>query len=314
MDAYEDEMNGYAEPSDRDIERTLEDRENGAAGDELAELLAGMKVAYVQAPNAQVTSAHLEAIVAEAVPLRLAADAELESASRTNRPTRRFRMTPKRIALLPAAALAALLSTAGLAAAGVTMPSAARAPFSAVGIQLPNQARSSDVHAVIDATQPADRGCAFGQSVAGAASQGQSAAPGTPCDKGVAASHSQAGEHSNTSGTSPAAREKTGAGGQPAGVPPTPPAGQEFGQSTAADAQQNASTEGQAFGQSTSEEAQSLTPGTPPSGAGSTAAPPSGVGSSAAPPPGGGSETGQGDSSAGEGSPVGSTPGGSHIP
>lgn len=298
MDAYEHEMRGYSQPSDPDIGRTLEGRENGTASDELAELLAGLKVACVQTPSTHVASAHLAAIAAEAAPLRLAADAELESASRTHRPTRRFRMTRKRIALLPAAALAALLSTAGLAAAGVTMPSAAKAPFSAVGIELPNQSRSSAVHAVIDATPPTDRGCAFGQSVAAAASQGHSAAAGAPCEQSQAATHGQAGERPDSS---TATAEETGA---PAGVPPTPPAGQEFGQATAATAQQSASTDGQAFGQSTAQSAQDLTPATPPSGAGSSAAPPAS--------PGG--ETEQGGPPTGAGSAASPTPGGSHTP
>lgn len=306
MDAFEDEMRDYSELSDRDIEQALDGRENGTAGDELGELLVGLKAACVQPPSAQVASAHLAAIAAEATPLRLAADAELESASHTRRPTRRFRMTAKRIALLPAAALAALLSTAGLAAAGVTMPTAAKAPFTAVGIQLPNQSRSSAVHAVIDATQPADRGCAFGQSVGAAASQGHSAAAGTPCEKSQAATHSQAVQHSNASDDSSAVAEDTDAGGPPAGVPPTPPAGQDFGQSTAASAQQDASTDGQAFGQSTAQGAQGLTPGTPPADAGSSAGPPANAGG----------ETGQPAPTppTGAGSPADSTPGGSHTP
>jgi hypothetical protein len=314
MDAYEDEMRGYSDLSDSDIEQALDGRENGTAADELAddelaEMLAGLKVACVQPPSPQVASAHLAAIAAEAAPLRLAADAELESANRTHRPARRFRIIRKRIALLPAAALAALLSTAGLAAAGVTMPGAAKAPFSAVGIQLPNQSRSSAVRAVIDATPPSDRGCVFAQSVAATASQGHSAAAGAPCERSQAATHVQAATHSpasghrNASDTSEATTEETGAGGPPTGVPPTPPAGQQFGQSTAASAQQSASTDGQAFGQSTAQGAQNLTPATPPSGAGSSA--------------NAGSETAQGGPAhapSTPGSPARSTPGGSHTP
>jgi hypothetical protein len=188
----------------------------------------------------------------------------------------------------------AFLGTAGLAVAGVTLPDTARAPFDAVGLQLPNQSRASDVHAVIDATQPADRGCAFGQAVAAAASQGHSQAPASACDHGQGAAHSQgAGDQ----GESPA-----NAGAQPGGVPPTPPAGKEFGQSTAADAQQNASTDHQAFGQRTSQGAQDLTPATPPAGADQSGA--SETGGAAASE----AHAGQGQAATGD------SPGGSHVP
>lgn len=258
---------------------------------EAEQVVDALREAYVQAPDRGIRSAHMAAIAAETAPLRLAADAEQRSASRLNRrPTRRFRMTPKRLALLPSALVLAFLGMAGLAVAGVTLPDTARAPFDAVGVKLPNQSRSSDVHAVIDATQPGDRGCAFGHAVAAAASQGRTHAPASACDhaQGDASSQGAADQGENQANT----------GAQPSGVPPTPPAGKEFGQATAADAQQNASTDHQAFGERTSQGAQSLTPATPPAGAGQSG------------------ETGGGASeNASQGqAAAGGSPGGSHVP
>ena len=82
------------------------------------------------------------------------------------------------VATLGAATIAALLGTAGLAAAGVDLPDGATNAFERAGITLPNQAgggqsgehaRSDEVRAVIEATSPSDRGCEFGHSVAEAA-------------------------------------------------------------------------------------------------------------------------------------------------
>ena len=82
------------------------------------------------------------------------------------------------VATLAAAALAVALGTTGLAVAGVDLPDPAAQAFDNAGITLPNQAgggesgehaRSEAVHAVIEATPPSERGCAFGHSVAEAA-------------------------------------------------------------------------------------------------------------------------------------------------
>jgi hypothetical protein len=264
------------------------------------QVVDALRETYVQPPDPGIRSAHMAAIAAETAPLRLAADAQQRSASRLNRqPTRRIRMTPKRLALLPGALVLAFLGTAGLAVAGVTLPDTARAPFDAVGLQLPNQSRASDVHAVIDATQPGDRGCAFGQAVAAAASQGHSQAPASACDHGQGDAQSQGAAHSQGAGDQ--GESQANAGEQPSGVPPTPPAGREFGQSTSADAQQNASTDHQAFGERTSQGAQSLTPATPPAGAGQSSGAEAGGGASEA-------NAGQGQTAAGD------SPGGSHVP
>jgi len=82
------------------------------------------------------------------------------------------------VATLAAAALAVALGTPGLAVAGVDLPDPAANAFEKAGLTLPNQAgggqsgehsRSEAVHGVIEGTQPSDRGCAFGHSVAEAA-------------------------------------------------------------------------------------------------------------------------------------------------
>jgi hypothetical protein len=82
------------------------------------------------------------------------------------------------VATLAAAALAVALGTTGLAVAGVDLPDPAQEAFENAGITLPNQAgggesgehaRSEGVRAIIEATPPSERGCAFGHSVAEAA-------------------------------------------------------------------------------------------------------------------------------------------------
>ena len=98
------------------------------------------------------------------------------------------------VAMLAAAALAVALGTTGLAVAGVDLPDPTAKAFEKAGLTLPNpagggqsgeHARSEAVHAVIEATPPSARGCAFGHSVAEAAKgsslpeQAQAA-----CDKG----------------------------------------------------------------------------------------------------------------------------------
>jgi hypothetical protein len=83
------------------------------------------------------------------------------------------------VATLAATALAVALGTTGLAVAGVDLPDPAAEAFENAGITLPNQAgggesgdhaRSDEVHSVIEGTEPSERGCEFGQSVAAAAS------------------------------------------------------------------------------------------------------------------------------------------------
>jgi hypothetical protein len=153
-------------------------------------------------------------------------------------------ITRRRLVVLTAGfAAGALLASAGLAAAGVSLPAVARAPFERVGIELPNQGAAGDVHAVIDA--PTDqRGCAFGQAVARAATGGKAGPSGDPCLR-------QNGEGGQDPGSAP--HDSSADQG----------AGRAFGQRTAADAQASASQDGRAFGERTSQDAQELGQGEP---------------------------------------------------
>jgi hypothetical protein len=166
-----------------------------------------VRATYVSDPDEAVASRHLAAIAREA---------ELVQLWRTPEPGARRRTVIRNrflrpVATLGAATLAAVLGTAGLAAAGVNLPDPATKAFEQAGISLPNQAgggqsgehaRSDEVHSVLDATPPSERGCVFGQSVAEAA---KGPAPSehtpTPCDRSGengSAAHRQDGNHANT--------------------------------------------------------------------------------------------------------------------
>lgn len=299
FDAYEDEMTNLDGLSDRDLDRLVSGRDalDGSGLEALAAFLRELRVACTEPPEERVAATHLAAVAEEAgrtraarraaVPVRpSAARAAIPSAKRSRRSPRAPR---KRLALLAAAlVVAAPLLTAGLALAGVSLPDAARAPFDGLGIDLPNQSRAADVHAVIDTTSPDDRGCEFGQRVASAASGGKAQPTGDPCAQG---------QGGGESGKANAAAGEHGGGNSGA----EPGAGEAFGQETAQDAQQNASTDGQAFGQRTSERAQQLAPDHP-------SGPPEGSGE-----PQGSPDTGASQSEAG-GSTSQGTPAGDHAP
>ena len=139
---------------------------------QLAGFFADVRATYVSEPEEAVASRHLTAIAHEA---------ELVLPRRTPEPAgwRRIMNRSIRPALkLGAATLAAVLGTAGLAVAGVDLPDPAKDAFQRAGITLPNQAgggqsgehsRSDEVRAVLEATPPSERGCAFGHSIAEAA-------------------------------------------------------------------------------------------------------------------------------------------------
>jgi hypothetical protein len=144
-----------------------------------AKFLTEIRKTYLSEPDEAVADQHLAA---------MAREAELVRPRRTRRPAA-WRRT---FATLGAATLAVVLGTAGLAAAGVDLPDQAQTAFDKVGITLPNQAgggesgdhaRSDEVHSIINSTDPADRGCEFGQSVAQAA-KGSPTEAETPCDNG----------------------------------------------------------------------------------------------------------------------------------
>jgi hypothetical protein len=140
---------------------------------EVAGFLADLRAAYVSEPEEALASRHLAA---------MAREAELVLPRRRPEPAGWRRTMRNRfirpVAKLSAATAAAILGTAGLAVAGVNLPDPAKDAFQRAGITLPNQAgggqsgehsRSDEVHSVLEATPPSERGCAFGHSVAEAA-------------------------------------------------------------------------------------------------------------------------------------------------
>jgi hypothetical protein len=156
---------------------------------EVAAFLADVRATYVSEPEEAIASRHVAAIAHEAA---------LVLGRRTAQPSWRRTMRNRflrPVATLGAATLAAILATAGLAVAGVTLPDPAQNAFNKVGISLPNQAggenqsgehsRSDAVRSIIEATPPSERGCAFGHSVAEAAKKSSlpPQAQGA-CDKG----------------------------------------------------------------------------------------------------------------------------------
>jgi hypothetical protein len=249
FDAYWDEMAYSGQMGDSEAERILSGKPGD--GDRSAELLASLVedlrlVGGIRPPRST-EAAQLATLAATAREL----PGPMPLAPSPDRKRRRRVMRRTRIALpVLGGALAVILGTAGLAAAGVTLPGPAQDAFNSVGIQLPNQAggspsaggQSDAVHAVIDSTSPQDRGCAFGQQVADAVRKG------TP-----QSSHACGG--SDESAGSEEGSGNTGSNDQ-GGDHPT--AGQEFGQGTASTAQSSASQDGQSFGGSTSQAAQSL--------------------------------------------------------
>jgi hypothetical protein len=236
--AYPDEMRIFRTPSERDAERVLSGQ---ATTDqpELTRFLADVRAAYAEPPAGPTEAAHLAAMARAGVASTDGLVAGSEALVSAPRP-RRLRTSPRgRLALLGAGvALAVPLTTAGLAFAGVSLPGVARAPFEQVGIELPNQASSDDVQSVIESTPPDQRGCAFGQAVAAAAS-GRSGPASDPC--------AHRGDHGAGSDNEPAAAGAAHAS-----------AGRSFGAQTAETAQQSASEGGQSFGQATSQGAQQL--------------------------------------------------------
>ena len=165
-----------------------------------------MRATYTRDPEEAVASRHLAAITREAerfqprhTPEPAITDEDQQSFLRP-------------VATLGAATLVAVLGAAGLAVAGVNLPGPALEAFERAGVSLPNQAgggqsgehaRSDEVHTVLDATPPSERGCAFGHSVAEAAKG--SALPEqarAACDHGEAgrsATHRKDRDHAGTS-------------------------------------------------------------------------------------------------------------------
>jgi hypothetical protein len=168
-------------------------------------LFAEVRATYVSNPDEAVASRHLAAIAHEAELVQLRTPG---AASRRRTMIRTRFLRP--VATLGAATLVAILGTAGLAVAGVNLPDPATSAFEHAGISLPTQAggengehaRSDEVHSVLDATPPSERGCAFGHRVAEAA-KGSSLPEhaGSACDRGEqgnSAAHRQNGDHASS--------------------------------------------------------------------------------------------------------------------
>jgi hypothetical protein len=188
--------------------------------DEVDAFLADIRAAYASEPEEAVASRHLAAIAREAE-LVHPLNKPKQAAWRRTMIRNRF-LRP--VATLGAAMLAAILGTAGLAVAGVDLPDQATTAFERVGVTLPNQAgggqsgehaRSDEVHSVIDATPPSERGCEFGHSVAEAANgdkalpeQAQDACENGDGDENGNAAHPNQSSHSEF-GRNTAERAKT---------------------------------------------------------------------------------------------------------
>src|SRR6266545_1054719 len=141
-------MGDLSELSDRDVDEllagTLPPDRNGSDG--LGAFVAELQTVYLHVPPEGVQDAHVAAAV-EARRLAEATERVATLASPIAKPPARSGyMRRERFALVAVAlALAAPLGTLGLAAAGVTLPDAVRAPFEALGIELPNQPQSAEV-------------------------------------------------------------------------------------------------------------------------------------------------------------------------
>jgi hypothetical protein len=201
---YEDEMGGLGRLSDREVEQLAAGR-TPIDDDTLEDLAAHLRIiraACVAAPDevthalhvAEIThTAQLFAESGEPVAAASKAIGPAGQASGLSKWTRRMEVARSSAIKLAAGMTAAMLSTAGLAYAGVDLPGqAADKAFDAVlGVELPNQGRREvkvtsdgpdesadqtalDVWAVIS-NWSGERGCAFGQAVANAATDGEHA-------------------------------------------------------------------------------------------------------------------------------------------
>ena len=140
----------------------------------MARFARDLRDVYVTRPSEATQRRHLAAIT------ELARSLDHESASVSRRKPMLTSRLMARAAKTAACAASLVLATAGLAVAGVELPAPANDAFGKLGLSLPNQAgggdgsssaseRATEVHGVIDATPPGDRGCEFGHAVAGAA-------------------------------------------------------------------------------------------------------------------------------------------------
>jgi hypothetical protein len=243
---YEDEMGRLGRLSDRELEQLAAGRtpSEDDALEELAGHLRSVRAACVQAPDEVTQALHLAEITQTAQllaesrePMAAAAGKAIGPAVQASGPSkwrRRMEVARSITLKLTAGVAAAMLSTVGLAYAGVDLPGqAAEQAFDAVGVELPNQAEGEveitsdgpdenadqtalDVWAVIS-TWLGERGCAFGQAVANAATDGEhppdctaAECAGSQGDEASAEGRATAGEASSD-GTSTANEASGGA-------------------------------------------------------------------------------------------------------
>jgi hypothetical protein len=201
---YEDEMGRLGRLSDREVEHLAAGR-TPIGDDTLEDLAAHLRIiraACIAAPDevthalhvAEITqTAQLFAASGERVPAATKAIGPAGQASKLAKWRRRMEVARSRAIKVAAGVAAAMLSTVGLAYAGVDLPghAAEKAFDSVLGVELPNQSdrqveiksdgpdesanqTALDVWAVIS-NWSGDRGCAFGQAVANAATDGEHA-------------------------------------------------------------------------------------------------------------------------------------------
>lgn len=131
-------MDEHQGMSERDVERLLSGgaRENGDRSGDIALLLTELESTYVEESPPGVEDAHVTAMLEEWARVEFAPG--VLSPATDRRPS--APITRKRLVVVAATALLLLpVAVGGLAVAGVTLPGVLRAPFEAVGIELPNQ-------------------------------------------------------------------------------------------------------------------------------------------------------------------------------
>jgi hypothetical protein len=201
---YEDEMGRLGRLSDREVEQLAAGR-TPIGHDTLEDLAAHLRIVraeLIAAPDEVTQALHVAEItqtaqlLAESGELVAAATKAIgpaEQASKLSKWRRRMEVARSTAIKLAAGVAAAMLSTVGLAYAGVDLPGqAAEKAFEAgFGVELPNQGGGEveitsdgpdesadqtaiDVFAVIS-NWSGERGCAFGQAVANAATGGEHA-------------------------------------------------------------------------------------------------------------------------------------------
>ena len=257
--AYTDDMGDLPHMSDREIDRLLAGKSlDDEAPDELADFVREVRGVYVAPPAKAIESRQVAAMAKVA---RVAANGDRTVRAQATRRRRTFAfkealMTRTRTATtavkLAALSAVAVLATSGLAAAGVIeLPN-----------PLPGQAsdRAEGVHEAIQGSDPAAEHCAFGLSVAEAASNGHGNQPSSAdaCEQENGADQAAAnGEHGKSG-------EEHGKSGdveaQQNGADPDSDAGREFGDSVSdrATGDEPQGGDGREFGESVSGEAKEL--------------------------------------------------------